>query len=305
MQTLRPTAATIRAELYLGSSGMKFGRRSKYADKRGSPIVVIQGSTSAPRAQVTLKDLIEGAKAAAAIKDNKEWKESRPAQVTVTEADLVPEVRKIFARHLNRRSPRFGSRPVGRGRETTAPYLLPDTSSPEEQREYNPRTEMAAETAKQFEALEATSQTVMSVFTKAGFEAVAPAIIQPAGVFLDVIGETLRARTYVFTDPDGDELCMRPDLTVPTCRLHLERHPSGRCRRQILLQRPCLPLSASGRGQRAPARVPPDRHRSLRRRRSRAARRARSSPPSTLRSLRRASKTTCCALATWACCARS
>ncbi len=46
-----------------------------------------------------LKDLIEGAKAAAAIKDNKEWKESRPAQVTVNEADLVPEVRKILARH--------------------------------------------------------------------------------------------------------------------------------------------------------------------------------------------------------------
>ena len=30
-----------------------------------------------------------------------------------------------------------------------------------------------AETAKQFEALEATAQTVMSVFTKAGYEAVA------------------------------------------------------------------------------------------------------------------------------------
>ena len=67
----------------------------------------------------------------------------------------------------------------------------------------------------------------MAVFTKAGYEAVAPAIIQPAGVFLDVIGETLRARTYVFTDPDGDELCLRPDLTVPICRLHLERHPAG------------------------------------------------------------------------------
>ena len=86
---------------------------------------------------------------------------------------------------------------------------------------------MAAETAKKFEALERQAQTIMTVFTKAGHEAVAPAIIQPAGVFLDVIGETLRARTYVFSDPDGDELCLRPDLTVPICRLHLERHPSG------------------------------------------------------------------------------
>lgn len=82
---------------------------------------------------------------------------------------------------------------------------------------------MVAETAKQFQALEAQAQTLMSVFTDAGYEAVAPAVIQPANVFLDVIGESLRARTYVFVDPDGDELCLRPDLTVPTCRLHLAR----------------------------------------------------------------------------------
>lgn len=83
---------------------------------------------------------------------------------------------------------------------------------------------MAAETARKFEALEAQAQKIMQVFIKAGHEAVSPAIIQPAGVFLDAIGESLRARTYVFTDPDGDELCLRPDLTVPTCRLHIERN---------------------------------------------------------------------------------
>ncbi len=86
---------------------------------------------------------------------------------------------------------------------------------------------MVAESARKFEALEAQAQRLMSVFTKAGYEAVAPAIIQPADVFLDVVGERLRARTYVFTDPDGSELCLRPDLTVPTCRLHLERHPEA------------------------------------------------------------------------------
>jgi ATP phosphoribosyltransferase regulatory subunit len=83
---------------------------------------------------------------------------------------------------------------------------------------------MVAETARKFEALEAQAQKIMQVFIKAGHEAVSPAILQPAGVFLDVIGESLRARTYVFTDPDGDELCLRPDLTVPTCRLHIERN---------------------------------------------------------------------------------
>lgn len=82
---------------------------------------------------------------------------------------------------------------------------------------------MAAETAKEFAALERQAHVLMSAFIAAGHEAVSPAVIQPAHYFLDVIGESLRARTYVFTDPDGDELCLRPDLTVPACRLHLER----------------------------------------------------------------------------------
>jgi ATP phosphoribosyltransferase regulatory subunit len=86
---------------------------------------------------------------------------------------------------------------------------------------------MVAETAREFEALEAQASKLLSVFVEAGHEAVAPAVLQPADVYLDVIGEALRARSYVFSDPDGDELCLRPDLTVPICRLHLERHPEG------------------------------------------------------------------------------
>jgi len=78
-----------------------------------------------------------------------------------------------------------------------------------------------------FEALEAQARTLLSVFIAAGHEAVAPEIIQPAGVFLDVVGEALRGRTYVFTDLNGEELCLRPDLTVPTCRLYLQRHPAA------------------------------------------------------------------------------
>jgi ATP phosphoribosyltransferase regulatory subunit len=86
---------------------------------------------------------------------------------------------------------------------------------------------MAAEAAQKVEALEAQAQRLLGAFTRAGYEQVAPSIIQPAGLFLDVVGEALRARTYVFTDPEGEELCLRPDLTVPTCRLHLARHPGG------------------------------------------------------------------------------
>lgn len=86
---------------------------------------------------------------------------------------------------------------------------------------------MTAEGAIEFEALEAQAASLMSLFGEAGYERVAPAFIQPASLFLDRIGEALRARTYVFTDPNGQELCLRPDLTIPVCRVFLERGESG------------------------------------------------------------------------------
>ena len=78
--------------------------------------------------------------------------------------------------------------------------------------------------ARWIEALDRQATIIMAIFARAGFEPIAPPVIQPADVFLDVIGEDLRARTYVFTDPDGAELCLRPDLTIPACRLYLARH---------------------------------------------------------------------------------
>jgi histidyl-tRNA synthetase len=94
-QTLRQ--AGIRAEMYLGTAGMK--AQMKYADKRGAPCVVIQGGDERARGEVQIKDLIEGAKAAATIKDSKEWREARPAQFSVPAANLVAAVRDVLARH--------------------------------------------------------------------------------------------------------------------------------------------------------------------------------------------------------------
>jgi ATP phosphoribosyltransferase regulatory subunit len=82
---------------------------------------------------------------------------------------------------------------------------------------------VTAEGAKEYEALEAQAASLITLFTSKGYEHVAPSFIQPASLFLDRIGETLRARTYVFTDPNGEELCLRPDLTLPVCRVFLER----------------------------------------------------------------------------------
>jgi histidyl-tRNA synthetase len=89
--------AGIRAELYLGSG--KMGPQLKYADRRGAPCVVIQGGDEKARGEVQIKDLIEGAKAAAAIASNQEWRESRPAQFAVPEDKMVDAVREVLTRH--------------------------------------------------------------------------------------------------------------------------------------------------------------------------------------------------------------
>jgi histidyl-tRNA synthetase len=89
--------AGIAAELYLGTSGMK--AQMKYADRRGSPCAIIQGSDERARGEVQVKDLIEGAKAAQSIASNEEWKAARPAQFSVAEARLVEAVREVIGRH--------------------------------------------------------------------------------------------------------------------------------------------------------------------------------------------------------------
>jgi histidyl-tRNA synthetase len=91
--------ANIRAELYLGNP-KNMGNQLKYADKRNSPCVIIQGSDEKARGEVQIKDLIDGAKAASAIASNQEWRETRPAQFSCKEDDLVAKVREVLDRHV-------------------------------------------------------------------------------------------------------------------------------------------------------------------------------------------------------------
>jgi histidyl-tRNA synthetase len=88
--------AGIRAEVYLGNP-KNFGNQLKYADKRNSPVAVIQGTDEAARGVVQLKDLILGAKLAQEA-TLEEWK-SQPAQVEVPLGDLVAQVRALLDRH--------------------------------------------------------------------------------------------------------------------------------------------------------------------------------------------------------------
>jgi len=91
-------AEKIRAELYLGNP-KNMGNQLKYADRRNAPCAIIQGSDEKARGEVQIKDLIEGAKAAAAIASNQEWRETRPAQFSCKEGEIVAKVREVLARH--------------------------------------------------------------------------------------------------------------------------------------------------------------------------------------------------------------
>ncbi len=90
--------AGIRAELYLGSG--KFAPQMKYADRRNSPCVVIQGSDEKAKGEVTIKDLIVGAELAKLEKGRDEHLQKQAeAQRAVSEDGLVEAVRDVLARH--------------------------------------------------------------------------------------------------------------------------------------------------------------------------------------------------------------
>jgi ATP phosphoribosyltransferase regulatory subunit len=64
-------------------------------------------------------------------------------------------------------------------------------------------------------------------FAQAGYERSEPTILQPAEPFLDLSGEDIRKSLYLTTDASGEELCMRPDLTIPVARDYLASPRAG------------------------------------------------------------------------------
>jgi ATP phosphoribosyltransferase regulatory subunit len=71
-------------------------------------------------------------------------------------------------------------------------------------------------------------EAVLTLFQDAGHRPVTPPILQPADVFLDLVGEDIRRRLFLTNGTDGRDLCLRPDFTIPVCRWHLENGASSR-----------------------------------------------------------------------------
>ena len=103
--------AKIRAELYLGNP-KNFGAQMKYADRRNSPCVVIQGGDEKAKGEVQIKDLLRGAEIASLSTERDDYLQKQAeAQFAVPESELVDAVRKVLARHA---APAANSKQQGR-----------------------------------------------------------------------------------------------------------------------------------------------------------------------------------------------
>jgi ATP phosphoribosyltransferase regulatory subunit len=54
---------------------------------------------------------------------------------------------------------------------------------------------------------------------------VSPPVLQPVRFYLEWLGEDLRARAFLTQSEEGHDLCLRPDMTAPACRLALACDP--------------------------------------------------------------------------------
>jgi ATP phosphoribosyltransferase regulatory subunit len=75
---------------------------------------------------------------------------------------------------------------------------------------------------------DARADALVVSYERAGYARVAPAMLQPAEPFLDLSGEDIRKRMFLTVDPQGRELCLRPDLTIPVSRDYLASPLAGR-----------------------------------------------------------------------------
>ena len=72
------------------------------------------------------------------------------------------------------------------------------------------------------------AQALVESYGRAGYARIEPPTLQPAEPFLDLSGEDIRRRMFLTADPDGRELCLRPDLTIPVSLDYLQSPAAGK-----------------------------------------------------------------------------
>jgi ATP phosphoribosyltransferase regulatory subunit len=64
-------------------------------------------------------------------------------------------------------------------------------------------------------------QAIRDDLAALGARLIAPPVLQPADLYLELAGEDIRRRAFMVAVDDGPDLCLRPDMTVPACRMAL------------------------------------------------------------------------------------
>ncbi len=78
------------------------------------------------------------------------------------------------------------------------------------------------------EAPRTAGERALDCLLAAGFERTEPPILHPAAIFLDMSGEEVRRRLFLTADAAGEELCLRPEYTIPVCRAYLSSDNAGK-----------------------------------------------------------------------------
>ncbi len=90
-------ASGIKTEVYLGSAGMK--AQMKYADKKNSPLVIIEGTVEREKGIVTIKNLIKGKEVSATIESRDNWIKNNEIQFEVNRSDAIKKILQILKKN--------------------------------------------------------------------------------------------------------------------------------------------------------------------------------------------------------------
>jgi ATP phosphoribosyltransferase regulatory subunit len=97
-------------------------------------------------------------------------------------------------------------------------------------------------------ALDAARQAASAVFAAALYAPVEPPIVAPAEIFLERLGERFRRLTSFFEDGTGEEKCLRPEITIPVCRMAIEAGYDGKAHLKLRYAGPVFRLADDGAG---------------------------------------------------------
>jgi ATP phosphoribosyltransferase regulatory subunit len=76
-------------------------------------------------------------------------------------------------------------------------------------------------------ALQAARDAIEATLRRYAYAAIDPPILESSAPFLNRSGEDIRRQMYIFPDPAGQEVCLRPELTIPVCRAYLRQRQSS------------------------------------------------------------------------------